>query len=334
MPRHAIRILSLAAGCWAAIAAAQPVLGPAPAVPDPEPSEMRERFVSAGGVFFGALARCDRPGIDRAAAELRRLAALARRQARDLKAAGVVATFSPEAARATADYATAQVARTDRFAKDTTYCPEPPPFPRVAPTVLERIDPLVVQRREARYRCDRAEVARLDAEIRGLAAQAEAQLIAARDPRQVTGISIDRAEMERSEVRGMILPYLRPVAKDCARRDVAGAATASPRDTAAQAPICAAVIATQLASGAATCRCTGLAPRLMTWGSGPYSSDSALCNAAAHAGVVPPSGIGPVRLAPRAEPATMTGSSRNGITSHDYHRPLAAVDLSAGESER
>lgn len=53
------------------------------------------------------------------------------------------------------------------------------------------------------------------------------------------------------------------------------------------------------------------------WGSGPYTGDSALCKAAAHAGAVGAAG-GPiyVQLAPGAD--SYTGTEANGVSSADY----------------
>jgi hypothetical protein len=68
-------------------------------------------------------------------------------------------------------------------------------------------------------------------------------------------------------------------------------------------------------SAEATARAGGL------WGSGPYTSDSAICRAALHAGVVTAAG-GPVRLVTtdtRApQPRRWVGSTRNGVRSADW----------------
>jgi len=53
------------------------------------------------------------------------------------------------------------------------------------------------------------------------------------------------------------------------------------------------------------------------WGSNPYTSDSRVCAAAIHAGVIPPEG-GRVVVTLSDGQATYVGSTKNGIESHKY----------------
>lgn len=67
-----------------------------------------------------------------------------------------------------------------------------------------------------------------------------------------------------------------------------------------------------------TCRCDGDAIRTgSVWGTDIYTDDSALCQAAVHAGVIG-SGGGRVTVSRGAGRPLYTGSRRNGILSHDY----------------
>ena len=67
-------------------------------------------------------------------------------------------------------------------------------------------------------------------------------------------------------------------------------------------------------SGECTCAAVGTGP---VWGTNPYTSDSHVCRAARHAGVIGPNG-GVVRLSPAPGQKSYGGSTRNGVTSSDY----------------
>lgn len=69
---------------------------------------------------------------------------------------------------------------------------------------------------------------------------------------------------------------------------------------------------------ALTCRCLGREQYLSIWGSNPYRSGSAICNAAIHAGVLPASGMGMVRVVPTGRGAAALGTTRNGIASGNW----------------
>lgn len=69
---------------------------------------------------------------------------------------------------------------------------------------------------------------------------------------------------------------------------------------------------------ALTCRCLGQEQYLSTWGSNPYRSSSAICNAAIHSGVLPRSGMGMVRVIPVARAQAALGTLRNGISSSNW----------------
>ena len=53
------------------------------------------------------------------------------------------------------------------------------------------------------------------------------------------------------------------------------------------------------------------------WGTGVYTTDSALCQAALHAGAVSARG-GRVRVTRRPGAKSYQGSRRNGVTTHDW----------------
>lgn len=65
------------------------------------------------------------------------------------------------------------------------------------------------------------------------------------------------------------------------------------------------------------CSCGRVDPDAAVWGSNIYTSDSNLCTAAAHAGVIGLSG-GPVWVTNRAGQDAYTGSTRFGIATRDY----------------
>jgi predicted nucleic acid-binding Zn ribbon protein len=67
-----------------------------------------------------------------------------------------------------------------------------------------------------------------------------------------------------------------------------------------------------------TCACTpDQAMSGSVWGSGIYTTDSRVCRAAVHAGVIPASGGG-VNVVPAPGQTTYTGSAANGITTSNY----------------
>jgi hypothetical protein len=65
------------------------------------------------------------------------------------------------------------------------------------------------------------------------------------------------------------------------------------------------------------------------WGTDVYTGDSSLGAAAAHAGLVKPGESAVVRVTSVAPPPSFTGSSRNGVTSHDFGRYGSAYTLAA-----
>ncbi len=67
-----------------------------------------------------------------------------------------------------------------------------------------------------------------------------------------------------------------------------------------------------------TCTCSaGQAASGTVWGSGIYTSDSAICRAARHAGMVGPAG-GAVTVLPRPGQPQYFGSQANGVASTNY----------------
>jgi hypothetical protein len=65
-----------------------------------------------------------------------------------------------------------------------------------------------------------------------------------------------------------------------------------------------------------TCRCPDAGDGVV-WGSGPYTSDSNVCRAARHAGVIGARG-GLVQLTPAPGQDSYAGSTRNGVTSSNW----------------
>ncbi len=72
-------------------------------------------------------------------------------------------------------------------------------------------------------------------------------------------------------------------------------------------------------SGAQSYECDCPATRTggSVWGSGPYTGDSDICEAARHAGAIGVGG-GPVMVLQAAGMASYTGSARNGVTTRDW----------------
>lgn len=70
-----------------------------------------------------------------------------------------------------------------------------------------------------------------------------------------------------------------------------------------------------------TCRCDVTAPLATVWGSGPYTSDSGICAAAAHAGLLASQGdryTGTVTLNHSEGCSTYAPSTQNGVASLSY----------------
>lgn len=65
------------------------------------------------------------------------------------------------------------------------------------------------------------------------------------------------------------------------------------------------------------------------WGTNPYTSDSAVCNAAVHAGAIG-SGGGVIHLAPAPGQSSYPGSTRNGFTTSDFGSWDASFTVSPG----
>jgi hypothetical protein len=65
-----------------------------------------------------------------------------------------------------------------------------------------------------------------------------------------------------------------------------------------------------------TCRCPGVTEGAV-WGSNPYTTDSNLCRAAMHAGVIGASG-GLVRVTSAAGQGRYSGTTRNGVSTNDW----------------
>lgn len=66
-----------------------------------------------------------------------------------------------------------------------------------------------------------------------------------------------------------------------------------------------------------TCSAEAMARTGGVWGSGPYTSDSLICRAARHAGVLPPSG-GQVRVVSTGAQPSWQGSARHGVQSANW----------------
>jgi len=81
----------------------------------------------------------------------------------------------------------------------------------------------------------------------------------------------------------------------------------------AQVPACGAYAPGQTL----TCSCAVDAASGPVWGSGPYTADSSICDAAIHAGVIGPSG-GVISVLPLAGLADYRGSTRNGVTTMSW----------------
>jgi len=73
------------------------------------------------------------------------------------------------------------------------------------------------------------------------------------------------------------------------------------------------------------CSCTG-SERGSVWGSGPYTSDSNICAAALHAGVIGPQG-GEVRAVARPGQQSYTGSISNGVQTSNWGSYGSSFDI-------
>jgi hypothetical protein len=76
-----------------------------------------------------------------------------------------------------------------------------------------------------------------------------------------------------------------------------------------------------------TWKITGNARAGTLWGTDTYTLDSALAAAVVHAGVVKDGQTGAVRLKIVESPESFTGSTRNGVSSHNYARYPAAYKI-------
>ena len=65
------------------------------------------------------------------------------------------------------------------------------------------------------------------------------------------------------------------------------------------------------------------------WGTEVYTGDSALAAAAIHAGLLKPEDTAIVKVTVVAPPTQFKGTTRNGVTSHDFGRYGTAYRLSA-----
>lgn len=65
------------------------------------------------------------------------------------------------------------------------------------------------------------------------------------------------------------------------------------------------------------------------WGTDVYTGDSALATAAVHAGLVQPGATAILRVTVEAPLSTYSGSTRHGVTSHDFGPFGTAYRLSA-----
>ena len=65
------------------------------------------------------------------------------------------------------------------------------------------------------------------------------------------------------------------------------------------------------------------------WGTDVYSGDSSLALAAVHMGLVKPGDQAIVKVVSVAPPAQFSGSSRHGVTTHDFGRYGSAFTIAA-----
>jgi hypothetical protein len=71
-------------------------------------------------------------------------------------------------------------------------------------------------------------------------------------------------------------------------------------------------------SAALSCACTAEAAGAgAVWGTGAYTTDSRICRAAVHAGIIPPTG-GPVNVVPAPGLPTYQGTMANGIQTSNF----------------
>lgn len=92
-------------------------------------------------------------------------------------------------------------------------------------------------------------------------------------------------------------------------------------------PLCPVLYNAGPAGWSGDCRCEEVRSGPV-WGTNPYTSDSALCMAARHAGAIGPNG-GVVHVTSAPGQNSYGGSTRNGISSSDYGRWGASFRVSA-----
>ena len=80
-----------------------------------------------------------------------------------------------------------------------------------------------------------------------------------------------------------------------------------------------------------TCVCTADQSRGTVWGSGPYTADSDLCQAARHAGAIGVNG-GKILVARAAGQAQYSGSSQNGVTTQSWGSYDTSVEILRGKA--
>jgi hypothetical protein len=76
-----------------------------------------------------------------------------------------------------------------------------------------------------------------------------------------------------------------------------------------------------------TCACSAAAARdkgTLVWGTDVYMEQSDLCRAAVHAGAITTEG-GPVSVTRAEGQELYAGSSRNGVTTHEYGSAQASI---------
>ena len=81
-------------------------------------------------------------------------------------------------------------------------------------------------------------------------------------------------------------------------------------------------------NGTITVQCPAGGTPKRVWGTDVYTSDSSICSAATHAGVITPASGGQVALKVSPGRASYTGSERNGITSDGYGSWGSSIELS------
>lgn len=93
------------------------------------------------------------------------------------------------------------------------------------------------------------------------------------------------------------------------------------------APLCPVLYNAAPSGWSGDCRCDA-GRSGPVWGTNPYTSDSAVCMAALHAGVIGPNG-GVVHLSPAPGQSSYRGSTRNGVITSEYGSWDASFRVSA-----